>query len=209
MEYKINEKLREILEPAYAPCKEFGGICQGMSWRPLCGHAPRGYFGALGKLEEVELILVFAEPGNPYSDEEYEGVDSVFELMGKFFHNSQDKFHCNVRTILDYCWHGLCLEEQFSKVWMTESVLCSAQRETGSIHKPICTACGFNYLKPQIELFPNALVAALGNKAQDRLSWIGVSNYIDGSSPAEPEGNKHRAKESWKIIAEEVKKRSL
>lgn len=202
----MNAELKKILEPAYAPCAGFSDICKEMCWKPLCGHVPRGFYGALGEIKDVELVLVFAEPGNPYFDEEYSGIDSVINYVGKMFRESKDQFHNNVRAILGSCWPNLSIEDKFHKVWMTDSVLCSAKTETGRIPASITRYCGNRYLSAQIELFPSALVVAMGNKAKKRLETIGFTNYIKVSSPAKPEGNKSKAKESWKRIPEELRR---
>lgn|SRR6266498_643166 len=55
--------LIQSLLPAHAPCVHFSGACaEIMRWKPAQGHVPRGFCGATGNLEEVELVLVTAEP---------------------------------------------------------------------------------------------------------------------------------------------------
>ena len=58
-------ELLKIIEPAYAPCAHFTGACRTLRWDPGRGHIPRGFLGATGRLEDVKLVLVFAEPGDP------------------------------------------------------------------------------------------------------------------------------------------------
>ncbi|MEA5077775.1 MAG: hypothetical protein VB013_04320 [Anaerolineaceae bacterium] len=204
----MNSELLKILKPTYAPCIGFSGICKEMVWNPRGGNIPRGYYGALGELKEVELVLVFAEPGNPYPDENYSNIESVFNYVGRMFRESTDPFHENIRTILSSCWPDLSIEDQFRKVWMTNSVLCSAKTETGRIPASITRFCGNRYLSAQLKLFPKALVVAMGKKARERLESIGSTNYIEVSSPARPEGKKPKAKESWKRIPEELHRRA-
>ena len=63
-----NEKLIEVLSPAYGPCRHMlthGGGCPESRWKPAIGHVPRGFLGATGELAEVELVMVLAEPGEP------------------------------------------------------------------------------------------------------------------------------------------------
>ncbi len=62
-------ELRRVLLPAY-PCSSFGSTCQEeMRWNPARGHVPRGFCGALGRLSEVQLVLLVAEPGDPHQGE--------------------------------------------------------------------------------------------------------------------------------------------
>jgi len=69
-------ELRELLLPAYAPCRHFDGNCHCVArWDPGKGHVPRGFVGALGSLDEVKLVLVAAEPGDPLPGETYERAD--------------------------------------------------------------------------------------------------------------------------------------
>lgn len=205
----MNSELVNILKPAFAPCVGFSSICKEMVWKPFCGFVPRGYYGALGEIEEVRAVFVFAEPGNPFGDEEYSDFESVINYVGKQVRVSMDPFHKNIRNILASCWPDLSLEDQFHKVWMTESVLCSAKRETGSIPIEICDLCGKMYLSKQLKIFQNSLIVAMGGKAEHRLKRLGVKEYLRVSSPAMPEGNKQRAKDSWQKIALEVRRRDL
>jgi hypothetical protein len=203
----MNPELVKILKPAFAPCIGFSSTCKEMVWKPLCGFMPRGYYGALGEIEEVRVVFVFAEPGNPFGDEEYSDFESGFNYVGKQFRESIDPFHKNIRNILSTCWPDLSLEDQFHRVWMTESVLCSAKRETGSIPIEICDLCGKTYLSKQLMIFQKSLIVAMGGKAEHRLKRLGFEDFLRVSSPAMPEGNKQRAKESWQKIVQEIRKR--
>src|SRR5437763_10943031 len=76
-EMKIPTPLANILLPAYGPCPEFATACKEMRWNPDAGHVPRGFLGACGELSEVELLLVFAEPGDPHVGERHSGLTSA------------------------------------------------------------------------------------------------------------------------------------
>jgi hypothetical protein len=76
----MDQRIIEILAPAYQPCRGFAQVCHEMRWHPAAGHIPRGYLGAKGDLSEVELVLVFAEPGNPLSDEKHWGMQSALNV---------------------------------------------------------------------------------------------------------------------------------
>jgi hypothetical protein len=110
-----------FLLPAYAPCPNFGGACAGVArWCPGKGHVPRGFLGALGCLDEIELVLVAAEPGNPLEGETYEGTDpddfldrcaeEAYRDFDQAFRDSDRNkdFHRNIRRwILDKCFPNL------------------------------------------------------------------------------------------------------
>lgn len=161
---------------------------------------PRGFLGAAGTLKEIQLVLVFAEPGDPHEEETHEGLTSAYQYATYGFETGKDLFHRNVRAILDSCWPGLSFHEQMKKVWMTESVLCSAPKECGSVKAAVTRECGKRYLIGQLELLPHALVVALGGKAQSRLRAIGVKNFLPAAAVAPPGCNFAGARESWERI---------
>ena len=180
-----------------------------MRWAPEQGHVPRGFHGAYGGQNEVELVLVFAEPGDPHAGEAHSGLDSAFKYAGFAFKSGKDHFHRNVRLILDMCWPGEPLETQLRRTWLTESVLCSAEQEGGTVPRISTLACGEIYLKKQLALFPTALVVALGKKAQARLRGIGVRDFLPAFAAAPPGCNFKGATESWSKIAQVVSSRRL
>ena len=106
----LQKALLQVLLPAFAPCPEFRGVRKTMRWESDAGHVPRGFYGALGALAEVELILVFAESGDPHQGQQYAGLQIAFDYAGDAFGASTDLFHRNVRSILDGFWLGLTLE---------------------------------------------------------------------------------------------------
>jgi len=204
---KLNPAIANILAPAYTPCVEFQRACVQMRWQPDVGHVPRGFLGGSGSLDEVELILVFAEPGDPHIGEHHDGLESAYESATVAFANGRDLFHRNVRKILEMCWPALSFEQQMRKAWLTESVLCSAQTECGSVPSASARACGQHYLLAQLQLFPGALVVALGSKAQSRLRSLGYTAFISAFAVAPPSCNRHEARASWDLIPLELHRR--
>ncbi|MEN6484228.1 MAG: hypothetical protein ABFD98_05030 [Syntrophobacteraceae bacterium] len=200
--FPIDDRLRSVLEPAYGPCSHFAGACREMRWDPDSGHTPRGFCGATGRLEEVQLIFVFAEPGNPHQGESHQGIESTYSYAYQCFEQGKDQFHRNVRRILDLCWPSDSFEAQMHHVWLTNSVLCSARKEGGHVHASSARTCLQRYLLNQLALFPGVPVVALGFRAQHRLR--GLANFISAHSAAPPGCNKLGAKESWHNIAERV-----
>jgi hypothetical protein len=204
----MEQSLVEILAPAYKPCRGFAEICHEMKWHPAKGHIPRGFLGATGAISDVELVLVFAEPGDPQPDEKHSaGIESALKAAGYYHTLKQDQFHKNSRYILDLCWPNLTFEKQLEKVWMTESVLCSAPVESGHVRSAVERACGERYLLRQLALFPNAVVVALGAKAQKRMRALGYDCFIAASAVAAPEGCKPHAKLSWQVIPDALAQR--
>lgn len=99
---KLNSNLAKLLKPAFAPCEAFEGPCREMRWNPARGHVPRGFLGATGNLKDIELVLVFAEPGDPHEGEKHEGLESAYDYAAYAFETGKDQSHRNVRAILDY-----------------------------------------------------------------------------------------------------------
>jgi hypothetical protein len=204
---KIAPNLARVLSPAYGPCAEFSVNCGEMRWNPSAGHVPRGFLGACGDQSEVDLILVVAEPGDPHHGESHSGLDSAYTYATTAFRMGKDQFHRNIRQILDMCWPDIAFEQQLRKFWLTESVLCSARNEGGSVSRKASMACGQRYLLAQLALFPQALVVALGGKAKDRLRAIGVRDFVPVWAAAPPGCNRPEAFESWQTIPAELERR--
>jgi hypothetical protein len=200
---KPSPKLEQILSSAYR-CPEFDNACTEMRWDLDAGHAPRGFSGAQGELSEVELILVFAEPGDPHYREQHSGLESVYDYATRALRDGTDLFHRNVRKILEMCWPNMPFEQQMHKVWLTESVLCSAPKEGGRVSRSASMACGERYLLGQLALFPHALVVALGSKARNRLRAFGVTDFLSAYAAAPPGCNMPQALESWKQVPVEL-----
>lgn len=208
------QELREVLIKALAPCPNVRGTCQNnVRWKPEEGHIPRGICGACGSLDDVELVLIVAEPGDPHDGERYPLEASPEEYLAKLhahawdcFEHGRDQFHRNIRSILDACFPNEGFETQMRKTWITESVLCSARKEGDSVPMVVSRTCVNAYLDAQLQLLAGRTVALLGGKAQKRARYL-VRAALRGASVAPPGCNFLQAKESWKIIAINVKKR--
>ena len=204
---KLNSSLAQVLAPAYGPCPGFAGPCKKLRWDPKRGHVPRGFLGAAGSLKEIELVLVFAEPGDPHSGESHDGLNSAYKYATNAFATGKDKIHKNVCRILKACWPDLSFEEQLKKVWMTESVLCSAKKEGGYVPVAIEQECGTRYLFPQLRLLSHAFVVALGKKAERRLQKVGFTDFLFVFAVAPPKSNTKEARESWDRIPVELRRK--
>lgn len=199
------DEVISILAPAHGPCAAFQGVCQSMRWAPELGHVPRGYLGATGAPEEVRLVLVCAEPGDPHDQESYSPGNTLSEFNAyayECFREGTDLFHRNIRLIMNLCFPGTSFDDQLRLTWITDSVLCSANVETGHVPTVVARECRRRYLEPQLRLFRNAVVAALGGKAQGRLK--GWPDLIGAFAAAPPGCNQRRARPSWDAIATAV-----
>lgn len=202
----LNIQLRDVLIPAYGPCPAFEGSCREMRWAPGEGHVPRGFFGATGSLEEVKLVLVVAEPGDPHPGESH-GADptpdgklqSAYRYAYECCKSGRDLYHRNIRLILDLCWPGIDFDRQMRRTWITESLLCSALAEGSPVPLRVTKECRSRYLDAQLALFSAATVVALGQKAQRRLN--GRVDVLNAVAAAPPGCNRAGARESWEAVA--------
>lgn len=197
---KPTRDLLALLTTAY-PCPSFSGACQTMRWEPLNGNIPRGFVGATGNLSDVEVVLVVAEPGDPQPGD-HDTMEEAMAHAYRSYKSGTGVFHQKARAFLDLCWPGLPFDEQMKRVWITESVLCSAEKTTGPVPVAVENECGQRFLKKQLEMFPDAVVVALGNKAQKRLSRIGIQHFERAHAFGLPGCNKKEALPSWVRVSQ-------
>nr|CUV31747.1 conserved protein of unknown function [Ralstonia solanacearum] len=204
-----------LLRPAYEPCGGFSGGCRkAAEWNPAAGHVPRGFCGATARAEDVRLVLVCAEQGDPHVSESHAGdgspegrLASVNIYAWECFATGKDLFHRNVKDLLDLCWPGSSFEAHMRKTWITDSVLCSAPKECGPVPGIMEEECAARFLVPQLSQFPDALVVALGRKAERRIRRAGIKGFEYAYSVAPPGCNLAPARASWKKIAALVRSR--
>ena len=204
-----NRSLLDILGAAYRPCANFG-LCREAQWNPQRGHIPRGFLGATGTPEEVEVIMVFAEPGHPYEGHGFDpalGPDGILQggvqQTYDCFRNMTDQFHANVRWFMGQLYPALSFDDQLRHVWLTEGRLCSIDNEIGNARDRTCAT---HYLKRQIAALPNATVIAFGGKAQHYLKGLDIDR-IDAFALSPPGANQKAARPSWIAAIEAVRAR--
>jgi len=192
---------------AYKPC-HFFGQCKEAKWKPENGHIPRGFVGATGEAEDVELVLIFSEPGHPHEGESYDASLSAEGLMGacvshtySSFRHGKDLFHRNVRWFMSELYPDLTFDDQLRHVWLTEGRLCSIDVEIGKTTDRTCAA---NFLARQIALLPNATVVAFGGKAKHYIKGMGI-DYLGAYALAPPGANHKPARPSWDAVIAEIK----
>lgn len=205
----MHDLMLNVLTPSHAPCRHFGGNCREMRWAPVEGHVPRGFCGATGDLSEVRLVLVTAEPGDPFLGESHlhNSLESAVAFSISHLRDLATPFHRNVRLIMDLCFPGNALDEQLRKVWRTNAVLCSARIECGSVPNLVERTCVSEYLTHQLALVPTAVVVALGGKAQRRLKQAGIHAF-PALHPSCRESNTSK-EASWAALAAHVQQSTI
>jgi hypothetical protein len=168
-------------------------------------------------VSEVELVLITAEPGEPLSDEMYDEQTPLAMLartcsqtygvlaLAPSWHDRNLIFHRNLRLVLDLCWPDTTLDEQLRRTWIVDSYLCSAPVESGPVVRPSWEACARDYLRPQLELFADATVVALGAKAQQRAKRY-VQHLVPAYSVAPPGAFRREARTTWEDAAAHVRR---
>lgn len=202
-----NKKLVEILRPVYRPCPGFKAGCAGVArWAPAQGHVPRGFVGAPGPLNEVKVVILLAEPGDPHAVESYQSrnqLEQTCKYTFRVLSEGTDPFHRNLKYVLNRLFPGLFLQDQLRKAWITETYLCSAPQETGPVPRVAENECVSRYLAHQLKLFAGLPVIALGGKAYERAKRVpGVRNLKKAFSVGPPGSNQRKAKPSWNDAAE-------
>lgn len=197
-------RMLDVVAPSHFPCRHFLGVCRTMRWSPADGYVPRGVCGATGDVSEVELVLLSSEPGDPLPGEVHDinNIAKTVAFSVECLRYPATPFHQNIRLIMDLCFPGCSFDDQLRKVWRTNSVLCSARVECGSIPAQIVRTCISEYLTKQLALVPHAVVAALGSKTQDRLRKAGIAAF-PALHPSCRESNKSKLA-SWHALAEHV-----
>ncbi len=207
MKITLDSRLKKILQQAHR-CRHFDDTCQSMRYNPSEGHIPRGYAGGCGKVENIELIIIVAEPGDPHPHESYTGdlTEACHQYCTSSIFTGTDLFHRNLHYLLKRCFPGEPLEEIFKKTWITESVLCSADKECGAVKKAIERTCVNEYLAAQLQLMPQAFVITVGGKARDRAkSVLRNRPWAHAYAVAPPGCNHTPAKPSWDNAAEQFR----
>jgi hypothetical protein len=152
-------------------------------------------------MDEIKLVLVCAEPGDPYEDERCDGPTPLDRLLSVYrrscshLEKPRDSFGRNLQEILRIAFPMLSPSERMKRTWVTESVLCSAAKECGPVPRAVEAECRDRYLLAQLRLLPRARVVALGAKAWRRLRGVPGVRFAAAAAP--PEGNKPRARMSW------------
>lgn len=204
-----NGALAALMLEAYRPCPNFG-VCREAKWDPARGQVPRGFIGATASPSDVELVMVFSEPGHPHHDEGHDpGLDGPGMMASAVRHvygcyrGRTDTFHVNVRRFMSMVYPELSFDEQLRHVWLTEGRLCSIEDEIGDARDGTCSR---HYLARQLALLPDATVVAFGKKAQRYLTRLRIG-FVAAVALAPPGANHRGALPSWEAAAAEVRAR--
>ena len=216
-----DERLLTILKSAYTPCTHFSGNSkETCRWRLESGWVPSGFGGARGKLSDVKLVIVAAEPGGPVDNANYEGepIDMVKNSIRNFDEAMDNKsvsrnqrrvpaFHSNLAEILKLFWKDLDIDEIFRRTWYTNSVLCPYPSKKFGVRKSkhikiVENTCVNDYLKPQLKLFNKPFVLALGAKARERMNQNNLEFHAEAYHPSYPI-SKIKKHQCWEAAASE------
>ena len=188
--------------------RSHGGSCPESRWHPETGHVPRGFLGATDTLDDVELIMVLAEPGNPQGDESYDpalyGAAMAKQTMAFVFRCYAEKrgpVQKHGRWFLDQRFPGMSFTDQLRHVWITEARLCSLDEAGGAATAEHYLACGRDYLASQLALLPRARIVAFGSKAKAAMKRRGRS-FIDAHALAPR--NVTTARATWQEALREL-----
>ena len=208
--HEATERTNSFRHARRLPTVRNFGKCREAKWDPQRGHVPRGFLGSTGEPEEVEVVMVFSEPGNPHDGESYDAglrpqclLRSAMQHTYNCFHSHTDLFHKNARWFMSELYPELTFDQQLRHVWLTEGRLCSIEKESGSTTDRTCAS---HYLAQQIKVLPNATVVAFGWKAKRYLSGICVA-FIPAYALSPPGANHKPARPSWQAAIEKIKAR--
>ena len=188
--------------------RSHGGSCPESRWHPETGHVPRGFLGATDTLDDVELIMVLAEPSNPQGDESYDpalyGAAMAKQTAAFVFRCYAEKrgpVQKHGRWFLDQRFPGMSFTDQLRHVWITEARLCSLDEAGGAATAEHYLACGQDYLASQLALLPRARIVAFGSKAKAAMKRRGRS-FIDAHALAPR--NVTTARATWQEALREL-----
>jgi len=167
--------------------------------------------GARGDLSEINLVFVVSEPAEPGDGEIYCG--SPEEMFSSYYNyayaalkelnmtrnGNEQPFHSKFRKILDIFIPETSFEDQMRKVWITDSVLCSAKKSGAVVDEDVEKACAHLYLRPQRILLSGAFWVALGNKAKNRMDKCGLAYDAKALHPSA--SDKYDPSTSWSRAA--------
>lgn len=204
----FHSSLTELLVTAYR-CHNFDGVCTEMVWSPTTGHIPRGCCGAIGELNEVQLVIILEEPGNPHQGEESYSLSTPHEICEaamlyayKCYESRRGRVHDRIRRyLLDEIWPNVDFDRQMRKVWITESMLCSKPQVSWNRRGPR-RKCVETYLQKQLSLFPNAVVAVFGKAIWEYIPDDGRMIYAVSISTRI---NIEEARRDWLKVVEAVR----
>lgn len=182
------------------------------------GHRPRHFAGALDKPEQVEVLLILAEPGStPYNWEigrwpdtwlddvcsdgvgQRGGHPFVYDPAHSFDNRYEARFAVWPALFLGQVYPNLSARERMERAIIANSFWMQADASGGRIPRGAERAFA-PILAGFVDMFPSATVIAAGRKASDRLTLAGC-RHVPMSALTLPEYNKPSAKESRDQVA--------
>ena len=164
---------------------------------------PRGFVGALGSLEEVQVVLLIAEPSSPFSYERYDAerdlLEETFQQTFGSLERGEGLIHRNLRFVLDQIFPNTSLADQLRSTWITNTYLCDAPTDGGNVAASRERECVGRYLGPELDLFKGLPIIALGRKAHRRalMAMVNTPNLSRAWAVSPPGCNQPEARRSW------------
>ena len=219
MDYLPAPELRKILLPSYKPCEEFRGTCKGVvKWKPKNGDVPRGFIGATSGLNDVEVVILIAEPGQDDGSDPFPKNASRSKYLQRaciytyqHYEERYKLFHRNMRLLLDLIFPSTKFQQQLRKVWITETFLCSIPDKIGQVPVNSEKECAERYLTAQLNLLKGRPIIVLGGKARRRVKRLKNSvpdlmhRLIHAYAVAPPGSNHSKAQPSWEEAARKAR----
>lgn len=183
----IDASVRDFLRDAFPKAMRIARD-HGLPNDYSAGERPRHFAGALDTPERVELLLLTAEPGSrPYDWERGRPTDAwlddvtsdglgrrgghpfVYDPAHVFDARYEDTSHAvQPAMFLAQVWPELSVEERMARTVVANSFWMQATYSTDNVPRPAEREFA-PILAGFVDLFPNAIVVAAGNKPRDRL----------------------------------------
>ena len=137
--------------------------------------------------------------GESYFDDVEENLRCL--LSAQFLKSGENQFHRTITEFLSQVFAKFSknIEEQLTRVWLTESRNCGRTEETGNIRKVERLRCESKHPVEQIKLLPNSIALLAGNKAKHVSALVGnvaKCGVVECGAFALPGFNKIEVRES-------------
>lgn len=180
-----------------------------LPWDFAAGYEPRWYNGPAPS--EVQVLLVMAEPG-PITETEAQSLGVAInheDWIGEYdLSNLEHYWRAHLLTFCTHIWPQSTQDHMCRHLGGTCSFWMSLPpgSATESVPAELVNYFSATYLKKLLALFPNATIVASGGKARDRLKKLNIDfDYCWAFT--RPGCNQKKAKESWRVAGEKIRKR--
>lgn len=212
----IHERVRQALLPILPAAIN---IAQryGLPSDYNAGHRPRHIAGNITNPDDVQVILLLAEPGSSPGEEEKHCPQSSWlddvtcDGLGnggcrvRYDDKAKRLYEKNPRDFIQMIWPADRYVDRMKKVIITNSFWMQGHSSGGSI--PVRAIDDFSvHLKSIISSFPNAIVVASGLKAINRARRANVE-VLEMGSLMPPGSNQALVRDTWRVTADIVRRK--